>query len=90
MNVLQKKITHLDAENQISRRRMKELERELDVCRQDVERQREQVMRREDLLPKQQRTEVATTKLKGKVRAVEDAKEEQKLYEQAVEEKRGS
>jgi len=86
MNVLQKKIAHLDAENQTSRRRMKELERELDVCRQDVERQREQVTRREDLLLKQR----PEAKSKGKVRAVEDPKEEQKRYEQAVEEKKGS
>jgi hypothetical protein len=32
MNLLQKKIAHLDAGNHTSRKRMKELERELDVC----------------------------------------------------------
>ncbi|KAI0004640.1 hypothetical protein BJV74DRAFT_389821 [Russula compacta] len=88
MKLLQKKIAHLDAENHTSRRCMKELEHELDVCRQDVEKQRELVMRREELLVKQQRAEAATAKLKGKVRAVEETKEEQKRYKQAVEEKR--
>ena len=91
MNLLQKKITHLDSENHTSRRRMKELERELDICRQDVERQREQVIRREEQLVKQQRADVITAaKLKGKARAVEDTKEEQKRYKQAVEEKKGA
>jgi hypothetical protein len=33
VNLLQKKTAHLNAENQ---KGMKELERELDVCRQDV------------------------------------------------------
>jgi peptidoglycan hydrolase CwlO-like protein len=56
MNLLQKKIAHLDAENHTSRKRMKELECELDVCRQDVERQRRLVMLREELLVKQYRT----------------------------------
>ncbi|KAH8981625.1 hypothetical protein EDB92DRAFT_176648 [Lactarius akahatsu] len=46
MNLLQKKIAHLDTENHTSRKRMKELEHELDVCRQDVERQRTLVAQR--------------------------------------------
>jgi hypothetical protein len=89
LNLLQRKIAHLDGENHTSRRRMKELERELDVCKQDVERQRELVMRREELLLKHQRGEAATSKSKGKARAVEDTKEEQKRYKEAVEEKKG-
>jgi hypothetical protein len=68
---------------------MKELERELDVCRQDVERQRELVMHREALMVRQQRAEAATAKSKGKARAVEDTNEEQKRYVRAVEEKKG-
>jgi peptidoglycan hydrolase CwlO-like protein len=90
MNLLQKKIAHLDAENHTSRKRMKELERELDVCRHDVERQRELVMHREELLVKQRRAEAASSSSKGKARSVEDTKEEQKRYKQAVEEKKGS
>lgn len=90
MNLLQNKIAHLDAENYTSRKRMKELERELDICRQDVERQREQVIRREEQLVKQQRADAINTKLKGKARAVEDTKEEQIRYKQAVEEKKGA
>lgn len=69
---------------------MKELERELDVCRQDVERQRDLVLRREEHLVKQQRAEATTSKSKGKARVVDDAKEEQKCYKQAVEEKKGA
>ena len=69
---------------------MKELERELDVCRQDVERQRELVMFREEFLVKQHRTEAATSDSKGKARSVEVTKDEQKRYKQAVEEKKGS
>lgn len=90
MNLLQKKIAHLDGENHTSRKRMRELERELDVCRQDVERQRELVMHREEILVKQCRAEPATSNSKGKARSVEDTKDEQKRYKQAVEEKKGS
>ena len=89
MNLLQKKISHLDTENHTSRKRMKELERELDVCRQDVETQRRLVMLREELLVKQHRAG-ATSNSKGKARSVEDTKEEQNRYKQAVEEKKGS
>jgi hypothetical protein len=90
MNHLQKKIAHLDAENHTSRRRMKELEGELDVCRRDVEKQRELVIHREALIGRQQRAEGATTRSKGKARAVEDTDEEKKRYIQAVQEKKGS
>ncbi len=89
MNLLQKKIAHLDAENHTSRKRMKELEHELDVCRQDVERQHTLVTQREDLLVRQQRMEVADSRTKGKARAMEDARVEQKRYKQSVEEKKG-
>ncbi|KAI9465634.1 hypothetical protein BJY52DRAFT_1245223 [Lactarius psammicola] len=88
MNLLQKKIAHLDAENHTSRKRMKELEHELDVCRHDVERQRTLVAQREDLLVRQQRMEVADSRTKGKARAMEDARVEQKRYKQSVEEKK--
>ncbi|KAH9042264.1 hypothetical protein EDB85DRAFT_1918825 [Lactarius pseudohatsudake] len=88
MNLLQKKIAHLDTENHTSRKRMKELEHELDVCRQDVERQRTLVAQREDLLVRQQRMEAADSRTKGKARAIEDARVEQKRYKQSVEEKK--
>ena len=69
---------------------MKELERELDVCRQDVERQRDLVIRREEQLVKQQRAEETTARFQGKARAVEDTRDEQRHYKQAVEEKKGA
>jgi chromosome segregation ATPase len=90
MNHLQKKIAHLDDENHTSRKRMKDLEHELDVCRQDVERQRKLVAQREDLLVGQQRMEVAGSRTKGKARAMEDARAGQERYKQSVEEKKGS
>jgi hypothetical protein len=89
MNLLHKKIAHLDTENHTSRKRMKELEHELEVCRQDVERQRKSVAQREDHLVRQQRMEVADSRTKGKARAIEDARVEQKRYKQSVEEKKG-
>ncbi|KAH9058994.1 hypothetical protein EDB83DRAFT_2548255 [Lactarius deliciosus] len=88
MNLLQKKIAHLDTENHTSRKRMKELEHELDVCRQDVERQRTFIAQREDLLVRQQRMEAADSRMKGKARAIDDARVEQKRYKQSVEEKK--
>lgn len=69
---------------------MKELEDALDVCRQAVETQRTLVMQREELLAKQHRAGAATSNSKGKARSVEDTKDEQRHYKQAVEEKKGS
>ena len=69
---------------------MKELEGELDMCRRDVEKQRELVIHREALIGRQQRAEGATARSKGKARAVEDTDEEKKRYIQAVQEKKGS
>ncbi|KAH8982551.1 hypothetical protein EDB86DRAFT_329860 [Lactarius hatsudake] len=81
MNLLQKNMAHLDTS-------MKELEHELDVCRQDVERQRTLVAQCEDLLVRQQRMEAADSRMKGKARAIEDARVEQKRHKQSVEEKK--
>jgi len=47
-------------------------------------------MLREELLVKQHRAGVTTSNSKRNVRSVEDTKEEQKRYKQAVEEKKGS
>ncbi|KAI0259791.1 hypothetical protein BC834DRAFT_596013 [Gloeopeniophorella convolvens] len=88
MNLLQQKIAHLDAENHTSKKRMGELEHELDLCRQDVARQRDLVIQREELLQRQNHIQPITAKMKGKARVVEDTKEDQKRYKQAVEEKK--
>lgn len=86
---------HLEHENSISRRRVRELELELEVCKRDVVRERTRVMEREEVIVQQQRdvSDIALSKKnKGKARAKdvtmnEDAVHEK--YREAVEEKKG-
>lgn len=89
--LVQQKLAHLDSENTTSRHRMLELERELDGCKQEVVRERERVLQREDIIKRQQmqRSDTAARGTKGKGRAEEDVAEVQKRYKQAVEEKKG-
>lgn len=89
---MQQKLAHLDSENSTSRRRMLELEHELDECKQEVVRERERVLQRENVIKHQQMQRdwdpsIRTTKAKG--RAEEEVTEVQKRYKQAVEEKKG-
>ena len=88
MNLLQKKIAHLNEETHISRKCIKELECELDVCKQDVRTQQtNDTMWR--IIGEATSSQGGHFKFKGKACSVEDTKEEQKHYIQAIEEKKG-
>jgi hypothetical protein len=97
LTTVQSKLLHLEEENSISRRRVRELELELEVCKREVARERTRVMEREDVIVQHQR-EVerasAGAGRKGKARArdvsghAEDP-ELTKKYREIVEEKKG-
>jgi hypothetical protein len=95
LNAVQSKLEHLEEENGISRRRVRELELELEVCRRDVARERTRVLAREEITMQQQRDAsyiAAPKKNKGKARAKDPSVGEDlhEKYREAVEEKKGS
>ncbi|EJF61064.1 hypothetical protein DICSQDRAFT_106734 [Dichomitus squalens LYAD-421 SS1] len=47
LTVVQNKLTHLEAENSVSRRRVRELELELEACKQEVARERTRILEHE-------------------------------------------
>lgn len=94
LNTVQTKLQHLEQENSISRRRVRELELELEVCKRDVARERTRVLEREDTIVQQRRDAsyiAASRKHKGKARAKDMSMEGDihEKYKEAVEEKKG-
>ncbi|KXN84597.1 hypothetical protein AN958_12278 [Leucoagaricus sp. SymC.cos] len=90
LNTVQMKIQQLEEENGISRRRVRELEMELEDCKREVARERTRLIQQEEFLKQQQATLRAA---KGKARARDvsaDTSLFQERYKEAVEEKKGS
>ncbi|RXW21076.1 hypothetical protein EST38_g4784 [Candolleomyces aberdarensis] len=93
---VQSKLQQLNDENGISRRRVRELEMELDECKRDVARERTRLLEQEEVIVQQQRELAgATSRAKGKAKekvrekeVVEDSEEVMKRYKDAVEEKK--
>ena len=67
LNTVQSKLQQLEEENGISRRRIRELEMELDICKRDVTRERTRVLEREEIIVQQQRD--LKRNIKGKSKA---------------------
>jgi hypothetical protein len=76
LNTVQSKLAQIEAENSVSRRRVRELEMELEACKEDVKRERTRVLEREEVMMRKQR-------------AAEVEEESEMRYKQAVEEKKG-
>ncbi|ESK89236.1 proteophosphoglycan ppg4 [Moniliophthora roreri MCA 2997] len=97
LNTIQTKLTHLEDENSISRRRVRELEHELEMCKREVARERTRVMEKETaILQNQRELERAvadakkTIKGKGKARdaSITNEGDATVRYKEAVEEKK--
>ncbi|KAK7048224.1 AAA family ATPase [Favolaschia claudopus] len=91
LSAVQAKLHQLEEENSISRRRVRELELELEVCKREVAQERTRIIEREEASVRQ--AEHKRTKGKGKARAVnlDDDDDEGDLaerYREAVEEKK--
>jgi len=90
---VQSKLTYLESEHNISRRRVQELELELEQCKKDVAKERTKVLQME--IEDVERQHAATMKAyadrKGKGRAVPSSPtaEDHARYREAVEEKKG-
>lgn len=94
LSVVQSKLTYLESEHSISRRRVQELESELERCRKDVAKERTRVlqMEMEDVERQHAATMKAYADRKGKGRAVPSSPtpEDHARYREAVEEKKGA
>lgn len=90
LNVIQSKLAHLEAENSISRRRVRELELELEECKKDVARERTRILEREQIDARAAQEQAARAARRGQ-KAVDMAETEDdiKRYKEAVEEKKG-
>ncbi|TFK23421.1 hypothetical protein FA15DRAFT_620875 [Coprinopsis marcescibilis] len=98
LSTVQNKLQQLNEENSVSRRRVRELEMELDECKRDVARERTRLLEREEVIVQQQ-TDLNTVRSsgsKGKARVtaanvslnMQDQEEMTRRYKDAVEEKK--
>ena len=91
LSALHTRLNHLETENSIARRRVRELEYELEECKRDVVRERTRIMESEDAID----TSVAhvalpsTSRAKGKERRGEDVDTHASKYFEVVQEKKG-
>ncbi|KAF4569937.1 hypothetical protein EYR40_008916 [Pleurotus pulmonarius] len=89
LNEVQAKLYRLDEENGISRRRVRELEMELEVCKREVARERTRVLEREEMLVQHKvESERRQAKDKGKQKEQDDLEAVERRYREAVEEKK--
>lgn len=79
INTIQARLRGLEDENSISRRRVRELEHELDMCKQDVARERTRVLERENDIVQihadQQRRDYANNSRRGPGKGKERARD---------------
>ncbi|EKM49207.1 uncharacterized protein PHACADRAFT_179304 [Phanerochaete carnosa HHB-10118-sp] len=90
LSIVQSKISHLETENSISRRRVRELELELEECKKEVTRERTRILGREEpdvQIPQEKMTRGIRTKAPKPVEPLETY-EDIRRYKEAVEEKK--
>lgn len=91
---MQSKLAYLESEHNISRRRVQELELELEQCRKDVAKEHTRVLQME--IEDVERQHAATMKAyadrkgKGKAVPLSPIAEDRTRYREAVEEKKGA
>ena len=94
LSIVQSKLTYLESEHNISRRRVQELESELEQCRKEVAKERTRVLQME--MKDVERQHAATMKAyadqkgKGKAAPLSPTPEDHARYREAVEEKKGA
>lgn len=91
LNIVQSKLAHLEKENSVSRRRVRELELELEECKKEVARERTKVLERGESdtgAPQEKVARGVRTKVPKPAEAL-DTDEDIRRYKEAVEEKKG-
>jgi hypothetical protein len=93
LNIVQSKLAHLESENSISRRRVRELELELEECKKEVARERTRVLEREAIeerVAQDKASHASKTKASKSINVVSDEDlEDIRRYKEAVETKKG-
>ena len=97
LSVVQNKLVYLEAENSVSRRRVQELETELDACKKEVARERTRIMEHEQSMMKEREDEGRKRMARERMQQHKKKSEEDQAelasaearYKSAVEEKKG-
>ena len=91
LNTLHTRLNHLETENSIARRRVRELEYELEECKRDVVRERTRIMDSQDAIDTSAaRIPVpSTSRAKGKERRNKDMDPPASKYFEVVQERKG-
>lgn len=99
LTVVQNKLSHLEAENSVSRRRVRELELELEACKKEVARERTRILEQSAIRdentsvgPRSRRSQQPQHKQQQQKKAQEDEAElaaAEARYKAAIEEKKG-
>lgn len=91
LNTLHTRLNHLETENSIARRRVRELEYELEECKRDVVRERTRIIESQDAIDiSAARIAVpSTSRAKGKERRNKDLEPPASKYFEVVQEKKG-
>ncbi|KAL4070019.1 hypothetical protein V8B97DRAFT_1967591 [Scleroderma yunnanense] len=89
LNSLHVRLSHLENENSIARRRVRELEYELEECKRDVVRERTRILESQDAIDVNARLPgPSTLRAKGKEKKVREADQSTSKYFEIVEEKK--
>ncbi|KAK0201843.1 hypothetical protein DFS33DRAFT_1386145 [Desarmillaria ectypa] len=94
ISAVQSKLRELEDENGVSRRRVRELEHELELCKIEVTKERSMLVQREEFLSQQQRelelegARRRKGKGKAKARDISFSREDTSRYQEVVEEKK--
>ncbi|KAI6027548.1 hypothetical protein BKA83DRAFT_4230522 [Pisolithus microcarpus] len=89
LNALQIRLSHLENENSIARRRVRELEYELEQCKRDVVRERTRILESQDAIDVSSRLPgPSTSRAKGKEKKTKEADQTASKYFEVVEEKK--
>ncbi|KAI6042627.1 hypothetical protein EDC04DRAFT_2563903 [Pisolithus marmoratus] len=89
LNALQVRLSHLENENSIARRRVRELEYELEQCKREVVRERTRILESQDAIDVNSRLPgPSTSRAKGKEKKTKEADQSASKYFEVVEEKK--
>ncbi|PIL22329.1 hypothetical protein GSI_15017 [Ganoderma sinense ZZ0214-1] len=80
--VVQNKLSHLEAENSVSRRRVRELELELEACKKEVARERTRIMEHEQSVSRDAEPEASKKRVVSQREHLQQQQEQQKKAEE--------
>lgn len=89
LGLVQQRLAHLEGDNSAFRRRLRELEHELDNCKVDIAIERENIMQQERVLRDRNRAQAMSAQNPGAA-GDPDRRRDEKRYKEAVEEKKGA